>query len=113
MNHTAHHDSEEAKRDVSLYTPNYTESHHSDNLASSSRRGERGRDTMNTPHSTDCARVFRSYDLTCLRCRELADGAEPRKGWGSKESDADLTRRIRSHDCEASNCGPVCTAFDW
>lgn len=28
-------------------------------------------------------------------------------------NDEKLAREIREHDCLTSNCGPVCTAFQW
>lgn len=34
-----------------------------------------------TRHKDDCKRAFRNYDMTCPRCRELANGAKARKGW--------------------------------
>lgn len=51
----------------------------------------------------------------CPRCDELRSGAAPRKSWGyaKKEAERCLTAAIRAHDCVASRCGPVCTAFDW
>lgn len=70
---------------------------------------------MNTKHQSDCARVFKRYDLTCPRCRELAEGFAPRAGWGDhkRKADAERLAAIRAHDCRTSRCGPVCTAFDW
>jgi hypothetical protein len=38
--------------------------------------------TTKTPHKTDCAKAFGRLDSTCPRCRELAAGAQARKGWG-------------------------------
>lgn len=55
----------------------------------------------------------------CARCRELEQGAT-RRSWTwvdarkrQREIDAERNRAIRAHDCKHSNCGPVCTAFDW
>jgi hypothetical protein len=68
-----------------------------------------------TTHAADCRRVFSRYDATCPRCQELAAGASARKGWGDHQRTLDAQRRIdlRNHDCKASRCGVVCTAFDW
>ncbi len=51
----------------------------------------------------------------CRRCDELRFGASPRRGWGwRKREDLRCTlAAIKAHDCRKSNCGPVCTAFDW
>jgi hypothetical protein len=56
----------------------------------------------------------------CPRCDELLAGAEPRAAHAGHEAaqrkaraEADRTRGIREHDCVASKCGRVCTAFDW
>ena len=69
----------------------------------------------NTKHKDGCARVFKRYDLTCPRCCELAEGFSARQGWGAmrRKAEEERTRAIRAHDCKASRCGPVCTAFDW
>lgn len=51
----------------------------------------------------------------CPRCDELLAGAAPRT-WGGSAADveyAQFRRDLEAHDCKASNCGPVCTAFDW
>jgi hypothetical protein len=68
-----------------------------------------------TKHSDTCKRVFSRYDLTCPRCRELADGAQPREGWGDRQRkhEAARVRAIRAHDCKRSGCGPICTFGDW
>lgn len=55
----------------------------------------------------------------CPRCVELDNGAPVRRpGWvnslGKRARDEQATlAAIRSHDCRKSNCGVVCTAFDW
>lgn len=56
----------------------------------------------------------------CGRCGELAGGAAPRvaPSWveaakRTKIAEARLSEAIRLHDCRKSNCGVVCTAFDW
>jgi hypothetical protein len=47
----------------------------------------------------------------CPRCEELKAGAEPIR-WNVR-SEASRMAEIRAHNCKASRCGPVCTAFDW
>ena len=68
-----------------------------------------------TKHKIDCKRVFGRYDIDCVRCQELMAGLEPRKGWGwlNKENEKRRSEAIRKHNCTTSNCGSVCTAFDW
>ena len=52
----------------------------------------------------------------CPRCAELKAGASPIR-WNAYEQkradEAARLRAIRSHDCRASGCGVVCTAFEW
>jgi hypothetical protein len=50
----------------------------------------------------------------CPRCEELKAGAKPIK-WNTHKADEQkrLIEAIRRHDCKASGCGPVCTAFDY
>lgn len=69
----------------------------------------------NTKHKEECKRVFKRYDSDCPRCKELMSGAEPRKGWGwrKKQYEANRLVEIENHDCKKSNCGVVCTAFEW
>lgn len=71
--------------------------------------------TLKTKHSNECTRVFNRYDASCPRCQELMQGSKPRRGWSDlrKQQDEQRLRDIRAHDCIKSNCGPVCTAFDW
>ena len=63
--------------------------------------------------------AFGRKDSTCPRCQELTAGAEPRQGWqgkyfnNKKHQDAQRKKSIEKHDCKASGCGVVCTAFDW
>jgi hypothetical protein len=68
-----------------------------------------------TTHKEECKRVFKRYDQTCARCIELSRGEKAREGWGSlaKRNDEQRSLAIARHNCTASNCGPVCTAFDW
>lgn len=63
----------------------------------------------------------------CPRCDELAAGAPARQqAWretrkcpcgapAQRGYVVAICRRceIRQHDCQASGCGAVCTAFDW
>ena len=51
----------------------------------------------------------------CPRCDELLAGSKPIAGWGDHKRmwEAQTLRAIQSHDCVKSNCGSVCTAFDW
>ena len=58
---------------------------------------------------------FGKFVANCERCIELKNGAEPVKGWGfhNKQNEMNRIKAIREHDCVKSNCGVVCTAFDW
>lgn len=51
----------------------------------------------------------------CPRCDELANGAPAVQWFGTRRAaeEARTLAAIRAHDCTLSNCGPVCTAFDW
>lgn len=64
----------------------------------------------------------------CPRCEELKAGAAPIVWAGMhsgeysftlgrymthKEAAAKRMHDIRTHDCRANRCGPVCTAFQW
>ena len=71
--------------------------------------------TTNTPHAATCRRAFGRLDAECPRCQELQAGAPARSWRGSRRAEQQLQRiaEIRAHDCRASKCGPVCTAFDW
>lgn len=70
---------------------------------------------LQTRHNDDCQRVFRNYDPRCPRCAELASGAQPRAGWGARKhrEEANALTAIKNHNCNRSNCGPVCTFGDW
>ena len=70
---------------------------------------------MKTLHKPDCTRVFARKDMTCPRCIELANGAQPRAGWSDwkRKQEAMALAAIRAHDCKASNCMVVCTFGDW
>jgi hypothetical protein len=72
---------------------------------------------MSTAHKTDCARVFKRYDMSCPRCQELAGGAPARAGWNDLKKRNELMRveAIRQHDftaCAKQHHG-VCTCFEW
>lgn len=77
--------------------------------------------TVKTRHDADLCRMAFGQPRPatgCPRCIELANGAEPRKGYGRsakqrRKDDAERTRQIKAHNCRQSGCGPVCTAFDW
>ena len=51
----------------------------------------------------------------CPRCDELLSGAAPVDGWNVRKDReyARFQRALQAHNCQKSNCGPVCTAFDW
>ena len=70
---------------------------------------------IGTTHKPDCSRVFKRYDLTCPRCQELSQGAQPRQRWGDRKRAGyeRFVKDLKAHDCRKSQCGPVCTAFDW
>ena len=69
---------------------------------------------MTTKH--DCnGPVFGRLTAGCPRCDELKSGAAPIQ-WNIRKRERDDALRsqaIRDHRCAVSNCGPVCTAFDW
>ena len=58
--------------------------------------------------------VFGRRTPGCARCTELSVGM-PSVKWDTsrRDSDAQLVREIRAHDCKASRCGPVCTFGEW
>ena len=74
---------------------------------------------MNTKHKEDCTRVFKNYDLSCDRCKELAGGSKPREGWqkayyaNKANNDSIRSEAIRNHNCTESRCNVICTAFDY
>lgn len=51
---------------------------------------------------------------SCPRCDELRAGSQPVR-WANSRREADAQRlaAISAHDCTASRCGIVCTAFQW
>jgi len=51
----------------------------------------------------------------CPRCDELKAGAAPVRWSASRRRDDDARHAadVRSHNCQASGCGPVCTFGDW
>jgi len=69
---------------------------------------------MTTPHNHPAN--FGRHVEGCARCAELKAGAAPVQAPWFKRAKADTAARIaaiRAHDCRASGCGPVCTAFEW
>ena len=86
-----------------------------------------------TPAKHNCGGVvFGQKTPGCPRCDELLAGAEPRTqpwrrpikrcvnyatchGMVERGEYTGLCRscQIKAHDCTASKCGPVCTAFQW
>lgn len=72
-----------------------------------------------TQHKDDCNMAFGRKDVSCPRCQELLNGAQPRQGWqGSyfarkKKEEENYDKRLKNHNCKKDNCGPICTAFDW
>jgi hypothetical protein len=69
---------------------------------------------MTTKHTCG-GPIFGRKTPGCPRCDELLAGARP-KLWASTEranEERHLLAAIRAHNCKASRCGPVCTAFDW
>lgn len=76
---------------------------------------------VKTRHNRNCRMVFGRYDTErCERCRELAAGAPPRRGWGYLKAQQETARMaaMREHFApggkhDRGECGPVCTAFDW
>jgi hypothetical protein len=69
---------------------------------------------MTTKHNCG-GPVFGRKTAGCPRCDELIGGAAPIQWLIRKWAQDDYRRSeaIRNHDHVASNCGPVCTAFDW
>lgn len=67
-----------------------------------------------TAHSATCSKAFGRLDASCPRCQELAQGA-PARNWGQagRQQELRVLAAISAHDCKASHCGPVCTAFEW
>lgn len=75
---------------------------------------------MNTKHNYNCTRVFKNYDLNCLRCLELKNGSKPRDGWQkdyyarkAREDNFDREFRTRHFNSEAHKNEVVCTFGDW
>ena len=72
-------------------------------------------------HNHTCKMAFGrpSKHSNCPRCEELKQGSAPRKGWITATSirkdlySKSISQQIREHSCLKSNCGPVCTAFEW
>ena len=58
-------------------------------------------------HKEDCRRVFKNYDMTCDRCKELAEGSEPRKAWFEPRKPVSY-RSECSHGASNLNPGGYC-----
>jgi hypothetical protein len=59
--------------------------------------------------------IFGRREANCPRCAELNAGAAVVR-WAITDRKAEEAARlvaIRTHDCVASHCGVVCTAFEW
>ena len=74
---------------------------------------------MKTYHKQDCKRVFKNYDLSCLRCQELDNGATPREGWNDIKIQQEeirfreITEHYRDHEsCDYVRRGVPCVKFD-
>jgi len=72
-----------------------------------------------TRHKMDCERVFKHYDLSCLRCVELSGGAAPRAGWSDwkreqeRRTNLAIDAHFSSEKHKSGGCGVVCTFGDW
>lgn len=66
---------------------------------------------MTTKHTHPV--VFGRREAGCPRCAELSAGAAPVRWSTRHDEEQRRIEAIRRHDCTASKCGPVCTAFDW
>jgi len=47
---------------------------------------------MKIRHNNNCKRLFKQYDTTCARCRELKAGAAPRPVWHGYLADEGAAR---------------------
>lgn len=69
-----------------------------------------------TKHKDECTRIFNRYDKSCIRCKELMRGAEPRESW-HKQYYIDRARenqRRKDHFASIKHKKEgVCTAFEW
>jgi hypothetical protein len=68
-----------------------------------------------TKHNHDALPFGRRLSVgQCPRCDELHSGAPARKGWGVRARyEAGQLAAIKTHDCKAHGCGPVCVFGDW
>ncbi len=69
-------------------------------------------------HTCTHGGAFGKRDMTCVRCRQLAEGVNVATATGmrirkAREDEAARTRAIKAHRCDAAGCGPVCTFGDW
>lgn len=79
--------------------------------------------TAATPHSLECCEPGRGPGFRrtpgCHRCEELTAGATARRPahtatFGRKALlAAQRSAEIAAHNCATSDCGPVCTRFEW
>jgi hypothetical protein len=69
-------------------------------------------------HTCSHGGAFGRRDPQCERCQQLTEGINVATATGSKiagmrRAEEIRIKAIRAHQCSRSNCGPVCTAFDW
>lgn len=58
--------------------------------------------------------TFGRLTAGCARCDALAAGAAPvRWAPSRRQQDEERAAEIRAHDCQAANCGSVCTFGQW
>jgi hypothetical protein len=78
--------------------------------------------TTTTKHTANCGRVFRNYDMSCPRCRELAEGFGARAGWNDNKRKAEAVRCRQvaeffapggKYSQMSETEKTICTAFEW
>lgn len=70
-----------------------------------------------TKHSDNCKRVFKNYDMSCPRCKELSQGSKPRQGWQAQyftkkaQNEKVWQAHLKSQHCNhnSTNAGGYCT----
>ena len=56
-------------------------------------------------HKEDCTRVFKNYDISCVRCQELSEGATPRDGWQKSYYETKTrNERVWHNHLESQSC---------